>query len=316
MRVQRWCVVRTLPMAITAVLLMIPTAGVAQQQDTMDLLETHARDKQQVLNQLQQMPQLALTGHFGMDFRETWRHILIDSGDKQDFLRSALRKAKDGDSALHKALAALADSHRRLFDAGGNTQLMIRPASDPAFRPFGRHRTLAAALAEMTDGNPAEVQAFQTLFETGQNTRGYVHKLESHALATEYIYALTDIVYGVMLPSELEFGEDNVTADPRKVQMFYVKAGEVIALYPYVLHSGSLSVEPDRSFSILIYKKPVTGNQPMITLSPAWEKGQNYVKIAGVDKFYLTVSELHTDDLKDNRGFITDTRPLRLPDWR
>lgn len=310
----------TLALILFAAFFLIPAASSARQKDVAGLLETHARNKQSVLAQLQQTSQLTLTRHFGMDFRDAWRRILIDGPgnrtEKQDFLRSALQNTRGESAALHEALTALAESHRRLFDAGKNAHLMIRPASDPAFQPFGRHLTRAAALAEMTDGNPAEIQAFQTLFETGQNTRGYVHKLESHAQATEYIYAVTDIVYGVMLPSELEFGEDKVNADPRQVQMFYVQAGAVIALYPFVLHSGSLSVEPDRSFSILIYKKPTTANRQGVTLPPAWEKGQSSLKIAGADKFYLTLAELHTDDLRNNRGFITDTRPLRLPDWK
>jgi hypothetical protein len=303
-----------------AVLFLLPTTGIAQQKDGADLLETHAKNKQHVLEQLRQISQLTLTRHFGTDFREAWRRILIDGPgggmEKQDFLRAALQKTADEHPALHQALAALAESHRRLFDAGGNAHLMIRAAADPAFRPFGRHLTCAAARAEMMGGNPAEIQAFQTIFETGQNTRGYVHKLESHAQATEYIYAITDIVYGVMLPSDLEFGADQVTADPRRVQMFYVQAGEVIALHPYVLHSGSLSVEPDRSFSILIYKRPITDNRQVIPLPPAWEKGQGGLKVPGADKFYLTLAELHTDDLRDNHGFITAARPVRLPDWK
>jgi hypothetical protein len=284
------------------------------------LLETHARNKQRVLEQIRDTPQFTLTQCFGMDFRAAWRGILIDGPsagtDKKAFLRSAMERRTGEGDPLHKALAALAESHRRLFNAGQNTDLMVRHASDPAFKPFGRLMTPAEALAEMTAGNDAEVQAFQTLFETGQNTRGHVHKLECHGQAIEFIYAITDIVYGVMLPSELHFGDDKVTADPARVQMFYVKAGEVIALHPYVLHSGSLSVEPDRSFSILIYKKPVTGTQQTVELPRVWQQRQDWLKIANVDKFYLTLAELHTDDLKDNRGFITDTRPLRLPDWK
>ena len=104
-------------------------------------------------------------------------------------------------------------------------------------------------------------------------------------------------------------------ADPTKVRLFFVRAGEVIALHPYVLHSGSLSVEPDRSFSAIIYKKPKTDNQQIIALPPAWQKGQDCLKIAGADKFYLTLEELHTDDLKANRGFIAEKEPIRLPAW-
>lgn len=304
---------------LVAFLMTSPTA-VADQKSTADLLETHTSNKQRALERIRDIPQLALTQRFGMDFRAIWRGILIDSRsagtDKETFLRSALERRTGKGDPLHKALAALAESHRRLFNSGQNASLMVRHASDPAFKPFGRLVTPAEALAEMTADNDAEVQAFQTLFETGRNTRGHVHKLECHGQAIEFIYAITDIVYGVMLPSELDFGGDRVTADPARVQMFYVKAGEVIALYPYVLHSGSLSVEPDRSFSILIYKKPAGPDQQTVELPPAWQQRQAWLKIANVDKYYLTLAELHTDDLKDNHGFITDTQPLRLPDWK
>jgi hypothetical protein len=99
--------------------------------------------------------------------------------------------------------------------------------------------------------------------------------------------------------------------------LFYIKAGEVIALHPYVLHSGSLSVEPDRSFSIVIYKKPVTNEgQRRVQLPEQWRQKQELLKLAGIDKFYLTLEELHTDDLKDNRGYITDKKTVRLPTER
>jgi hypothetical protein len=192
---------------------------------------------------------------------------------------------------------------------------MIRHAADPAFKHFGRYMTSAEALARITEGSDAEVQAFQTIFETGQNTRGYVHKLECHGQAIEFIYAITDIVYGVMLPSELTFDTERVTADPVRVRMFYIQAGEVIALHPYVLHSGSLSVEPDRSFAILIYKKPAGESDRTVAMPEEWPQRQDCIRIPGVDKWYLTLEELHTDDLRDNRGFIADRRPVRLPNW-
>ena len=193
---------------------------------------------------------------------------------------------------------------------------MIRHADDQSFEPFGARMSFAQAIAAISAGNDEPVQAFQTIFETGQNTRGYVHKLECHAGAVEFIYAVTDIVYGVMLPAELRYGPDRVVAEPAKVQMFYVRAGDVIALHPYVLHSGSLSVEPDRSFSIMIYKKPVQAGDFVVRLPEAWEEGQESLKLPGIDKYYLTLEELHATELKDNNGFISAPRPLRLPAWK
>jgi len=176
--------------------------------------------------------------------------------------------------------------------------------------------SLAQAIAQASCGNEAEVQAFQTIFETGQNNRGYVHKLECHAEATEFIYAVTDIVYGVMLPSNLSFGPKQVVADPKKVQLFYLRSGEVIALHPYVLHSGSLSVEPDRSFSVVIYKKPVDDAKELVVKLPeSCAQWQNCLKIENVDKFYLTLEELHTPELKANCGYIASKKPIRLPVW-
>ena len=311
---------RSRSIQILTLLVLVATAMMADADEATDrLLETHAKNKQQVLEQLQQVPQLALTKHFGADFREAWRRILLDGSwygmDKETFLLTAMEKSDGASGVLDRALRSLLESHRRLFGSGANSSLMVRHASDPTFKPYGRHMTSAEALAEMTAGNDAEVQAFHTIFETGQNTRGYVHKLECHGQAIEFIYAVTDIVYGVMLPAELDFGEDKVTAEPARVRMFYVRAGEVIALHPYVLHSGSLSVEPNRSFSILIYKKLATVGKPQVELPRVWSQREDCLKIAGADKFYLTLEELHTDDLKTNRGFVAGKRPVRLPAW-
>jgi len=311
---------RSRPVQILILLVLVATAMTADADKAADrLLKTHAKNKQQVLDQLQRMSQLALTKRFGTDFRDAWRRILLDASfdgvDKGTFLAGAMETSDGASDVLDRALRSLLESHRKLFGSKANSSLMVRYAGDPTFKPFGRHMTWPEALAEMTEGNDAEVQAFHTIFETGQNTRGYVHKLECHGQAIEFIYAVTDIVYGVMLPTELDFGEDTVTAEPARVRMFYVRAGEVIALHPYVLHSGSLSVEPDRSFSILIYKKPATGGQPKAELPRAWAQRQDCLKIAGVDKFYLTLEELHTDDLKTNRGFVAGKRPVRLPTW-
>jgi len=282
-------------------------------------LESHAANKQKVFDVLDRVPTLARTQCFAMDDREIRRSIIMDGEyramGKRAFLENAARRCRDRNDALFEALRELSKSHQNLFGSGGNADLMVRSAGDPAFRPYGCSMSLAEAVARMTEGNEAEVQAFQTIFETGQNTRGYVHKLECHAGVVEFVYAVTDIVYGVMLPGELEFGPERVVADPTKVRPFFVPAGQVVALHPYVLHSGSLSVEPDRSFSVIIYKKPVTDNQQIIALPAAWQKGQDCLKIAGVDKFYLTLDELHTEDLKTNRGFITAKRPIRLPTW-
>jgi len=173
----------------------------------------------------------------------------------------------------------------------------------------------AQAVAGISEGNVEQVQAFKTIFETGQNSRGYVHKLECHAESVEFIYAVTDIVYGVMLPAELDFGPSRVVAEPQKVQMFYIKAGDVIALHPYVLHSGSLSVEPDRSFSIVIYKKPAQAADCVVRLPAAWQQWQQHLKLLDIDKYYLTLEELHIAELTGNKGYITAREPVRLPVW-
>lgn len=282
-------------------------------------LESHAANKRKLLSVLEQSPKLEMTQYFAMDSPQIRRHIIIDGQyrgtGKRAFLENAARKCQGRNKALFEALRELSQSHQNLFGSGENADLMVRSAADPAFEPFGFSMSLAEATARMTEGNEAEVQAFQTIFETGQNTRGYVHKLECHAGVVEFVYAVTDIVYGVMLPGDLEFGPERVVADPTKVRLFFVPAGQVIALHPYVWHSGSLSVKADRSFSVVIYKKPATDSQQIITLPAAWQKGQECLKIAGADKFYLTLDELHTEDLKTNRGFIMDKRPIRLPTW-
>jgi len=280
-------------------------------------IEQHSANKQKVLKLLNATPRLEITRRFGGNPKDTWRRILIDGAfggiRKGQFLEAALSGFADRDQELPAALQSLRKSHLMLFDSGRNKNLMIRHAADPAFAPFGVHMSLAKAIAAISADDDDPVQAFHTIFETGQNTRRYVHKLECHAGAVEFIYAVTDIVYGVMLPSELEYGPDRVVAEPVKVQMFYVPAGDVIALHPYVLHSGSLSVEPDRSFSIMIYKKPAQAGDLVVKLPDAWEDWQESIKLPDVDKYYLTLEELHTGDLKDNNGFIAASRPLRLP---
>ena len=283
-------------------------------------IEHHVANKQRVLTLLDATPRLEMTRRFAGNSRDTWRRILIDGPfggiEKEPFLETALRSFADEGQELPKALQSLRKSHSLLFGSGRNGDLMIRHANDPTFKPFGVHMSFAQAIAAISAGNDEPVQAFQTIFETGQNTRGYVHKLECHAGAVEFIYAVTDIVYGVMLPAELRYGPDRVVAEPTKVQMFYVRAGDVIALHPYVLHSGSLSVEPDRSFSIMIYKKPVRAGDFVVRLPEAWEEGQESLKLPGIDKYYLTLEQLHTTELKDNNGFISAPRPLRLPAWK
>ena len=290
----------------------------AKQNSLFSQLESHAANKQKVLALLEQLPRLEATQCFAMDCREVRRHIIIDGQyqgmDQPAFLENAAQKSQARNKALCEALRELAKSHQNLFGSGENADLMVRSADDPAFKPFGSSMTLAEAIARMTEGNEAEVQAFQTIFETGQNNRGYVHKLECHAGVVEFVYAVSDIVYGVMVPSELEFGTDRVDADPKKVRLFFVPAGQVIALHPYVLHSGSLSVEPDKSFSVIIYKKPVAGDKELLVRLPEkWSRGQEFIRMPGIDKYYLTLADLHTEDLKMNRGYITGNRPLRLP---
>ena len=308
-------------MSLCFCLLSIATATSEENRDKatnlIRTIEQHTANKQRVLTLLNVTPRLEIAKRFRGDFRETWRKILMDgpyqSIKKEQFLKTALRSFTDSGQALPRALKSLLESHRQVFGSGRNVELMIRHADEPAFKPFGVHMSLGQALSAISAGNDEPVQAFKTIFETGQNTRGYVHKLECHAEAVEFIYAVTDIVYGVMLPDDLRFGFEGVIAEPVKVQMFYIKAGDVIALYPYVLHSGSLSVEPDRSFSIIIYKKPAQAEDLVVRLPDAWAGGQQQIKLPNVDKFYLTLEELHTAELKDNRGFIPARRPVRLP---
>jgi len=291
-----------------------PTAGLVRR------IEQHSTNKQRVLTLLSDMPRLQVTRQFGGDFRETCRRILIDGPyggiEKTQFLETAVRSFADTGQELARGLQSLRKSHNLLFGSGQNRGLKIRHADDRAFKPFGIHMSLAQAIAAISAGNDEPVQAFKTIFETGENTRGYVHKLECHAGAVEFIYAVTDIVYGVVLPAELRYDPDRVVAEPTKVQMFYVRAGNVIALHPYVLHSGSLSVEPDRSFSIMIYKKPVQAQDLVVRLPEEWEEGQESLKLLDIDKYYLTLEQLHTTELKDNNGFISAPRPLRLPAWK
>jgi len=284
-------------------------------------LETHAANKQKVLDLLSKLPKLKTIKYFAMDFRGAWRGTIIDGEyegvNKLAFLEKAIEKCRNEDAPLAQSLRVLLKSHRDLFGSGQNEDVVIRLAEDPTFRPFGVHMDLPRAIAQITEGNDAEVQAFKTIFETGQNTRGYVHKLECHAEAVEFIYAVTDIIYGVMLPGDLKFGPDRVLADPAKVRLFLVRAGEVIALHPYVLHSGSLSVEPDGSFSVIIYKKPVTDKKELaVKLPDAWAKWQKALKIENVDKWFLTLADLHTAELETNLGHVADKRPFRLPVWR
>ena len=309
---------------LLCVFLLLMYAGkegnLAQAADLARQIEQHSANKQKVLTLLNATPRLEITRRFGGDLRDTWRRVLIDGPfggtKKEQFLEAALSSFADKKRELPRALWSLRKSHSALFNSGRNRNLMIRHAGDPAFAPFGIHMSFAKAIAAISAGNAEPVQAFHTIFETGQNTRGYVHKLECHAGAVEFIYAVTDIVYGVMLPSDLRYGPDRVVAEPAKVQMFYVPAGDVIALHPYILHSGSLSVEPDRSFSIMIYKKPVEPGDLVVSLPDAWEDWKESLKLPDIDKYYLTLEDLHTADLKENKGFIAASRPLRLPVWK
>ena len=289
----------------------ISAAG-TEEGDLIRKIEQHATNKQNVLSLLKATSQLEIAKHFGCDFRNTWRRILIDGPyegiEKEQFLKTSLDSFTKSQQALPEALQSLLESHRRLFGSGGHRELMIRHAAESASTPFGAHMSLAQAIATMSAENEEPVQAFKTIFETGQNTRGYVHKLECHAEAVEYIYAVTDIVYGVMLPGDLQFGPDRVVAEPKNVRMFYVKAGDVIALHPYVLHSGSLSVEPDGTFSIIIYKKPAEAGDHVVRLPDEWTDGRELFKLPDIDKYYLTLEELHTAELKNNKGFIASRR--------
>jgi len=300
-------------MGLCVCLSCIATAGTTE-RGLIRKMEQHAANKQNVLSLLKTTSQLEIAKRFSCDYRETWRRILIDGPyegvEKEQFLETSLDSFTNSQQALPKALKSLLESHHQLFGLGRNRERMIRHAAQSAFTPFGVQISLAKAIATMSTGNDEPVQAFKTIFETGRNTRGYVHKLECHAEAVEYIYAVTDIVYGVMLPNDLHFGSDRVVAEPANVRLFYVKAGEVIALHPYVLHSGSLSVEPDGSFSIIIYKKPAKAEDYVVRLPNAWTDGQALIKRPDIDKYYLTLEELHTPELQDNKGFIASRRTV------
>ena len=319
---RRVCAAHRIIFLSSAVLLIIAGAGrsFAGAADLVKKIEQHSANKQKVLELFNETPRLEITRRFGRDTKDTWRRILIDGPyggiEKEQFLEAALGSFADKKQDLPSALNELRKSHSDLFGSGRNKNLMIRHAADPAFAPFGIHMSFAKAIAAISAGNDEPIQAFHTIFETGQNTRGYVHKLECHAGAVEFIYAVTDLVYGVMLPADLKYGPDRVVAEPAKVQMFYVPAGDVIALHPYVLHSGSLSVEPDRSFSIMIYKKPVQAGDLVVKLPNAWEDWKKSIKLPDIDKYYLTLEELHNDDLRENRGYIADKNAIRLPNWK
>ena len=66
----------------------------------------------------------------------------------------------------------------------------------------------------------------------------------------------------------------------------------------------------------MIYKKPVEAGDLVVRLPEAWEDWQKSLKLPDIDKYYLALEELHTGELKDNNGFITAARPLRLPVWK
>lgn len=66
----------------------------------------------------------------------------------------------------------------------------------------------------------------------------------------------------------------------------------------------------------MIYKKPVQAGDLVVKLPDAWEDRQKLLKLTEIDKYYLTLEELHTAELKDNKGFIEAARPVRLPAWK
>ncbi len=47
-----------------------------------------------------------------------------------------------------------------------------------------------------------------------------------------------------------------------------------------------------------------------------WAKRQKFLKIENVDKYFLTLEELHIAELETNCGYIADKRPFRLPVWQ
>jgi hypothetical protein len=53
-----------------------------------------------------------------------------------------------------------------------------------------------------------------------------------------------------------------------------------------------------------------------VRLPEAWEDWRHSLKLPDVDKHYLTLEELHTGELRQNKGFIAAPKPLRLPAWK
>ena len=54
----------------------------------------------------------------------------------------------------------------------------------------------------------------------------------------------------------------------------------------------------------MIYKKPVEAGDLFASLPDVWQDWQKFLKLPEIDKYYLTLEELHTAELKDNKGFI------------
>ncbi len=281
----------------------------AEKIDIQKQISILAESKRDVLHSLEQMSSDKIKANFGCRSKEIRRRIMID-GDYSGLSKLVwLQDVLDANEnkSIHEKLEALYQAHKNLISIPDHEKMLIKYAGDDSFHRFGSHLTYNQAIQKITGGSRT-IQAFKTIFETGENMNGYVHKLENHAHCLEYVVAVSDIIYGLMLVDDLDYREQKIVADPQKVQFFYVKAGEVIALSPLVLHSGSLAVESDGIFSVIIYKKPIEDTKQVLSNIPKiWYEKKQLIAVPDADKFLLTIEELHsTDELKKNKGYISN----------
>ena len=251
------------------------------------------------------------------DAREFRRRVLVD-GDyegepKRAWVARIVARLNDQASSLERDLLALDALHAELFDRAGAGNLMIRHVADPAYRAFGTCETPKHGIAALFDPAGESVQAFPAILEAGRNARGYIHKLESHDAVVEYVYGITDHVFGVMAPQALRYEENRVVADPSDAQLFYVRAGEMVSIDPLVLHTGSLSVDADGHFAVMIAKRTVdTGAADGGDLPPEWHRWQERLRIAP-HKFFLTLEELQeAAGVPGHPGYVGGREPIRL----
>ncbi len=271
----------------------------------MSLIQINAA-KASLLENMDALSEAELKTLFDSDNAEACRKIIIDGNyrgqSKVDFLQDFIYKCPVTYS-IRKNMQQLLQAHLDAFGKDQDHDLMIFHASDSIFNPFGGYISYDEALAQIKIGD--EVQAFHTIFETGSNKNTFVHKMEAHANEIEYVLALTDIIYGLCLVSDFEYSDRGVKVDPKKIKLFYVEKNHVIALHPLVVHSGSLSTNPNNHFSIMVYKKATDDTYVYpFAIPEEWEQHKDLIKLKDRNKYFLT--------LEDGPGDITEKR-LRIP---